>query len=416
MTVTDTRGFEGRAEVTIPARTLGVDPGTTRPRTLLTVSGRNFIAANPDGSHVAIDLAYDCGGSARRTVGTEPDTSGGFASTLRVPDGCGIPSTNTINAIVEVESTWTLKEMVTHDIPEAEIAVTPDRAAVGQAISVTGLGFRPFERVVSMTLGPTDILGSREEYTDREGHISITGLTVADISPGWHVLVVEVGEGAGRTAARVSLEVEESSSAGAPTDDCGQTLTGDGSIGGLWADGCESETRGGRYARYYTFTLAQEWEVTITLESADADTYLYLREGESRSGNFLHDDDDSPDTTRSQIQETLAAGSYTIEATTYWQGETGSFTLTVSGLVTTGTTPPAGTSTTDRETLVALYNATDGPNWTVSTGWLTYEPLNEWYGVSVDSSSRVIELSLLENQATSPSENGTVSQQVSEAE
>ena len=29
---------------------------------------------------------------------------------------------------------------------------------------------------------------------------------------------------------------------------------------------------------------------------------------------------------------TLAAGSYTIEATTYEVGETGSFTLTVSGL------------------------------------------------------------------------------------
>ena len=31
VTVTDTRGVEGCAEVTIPARTLGVDPGTARP-------------------------------------------------------------------------------------------------------------------------------------------------------------------------------------------------------------------------------------------------------------------------------------------------------------------------------------------------------------------------------------------------
>ena len=36
--------------------------------------------------------------------------------------------------------------------------------------------------------------------------------------------------------------------------------------------------------------------------------------------------------TRSKIEETLSAGSYTIEATTYGTGETGSFTLAVSGL------------------------------------------------------------------------------------
>ena len=68
------------------------------------------------------------------------------------------------------------------------------------------------------------------------------------------------------------------------------------------------------------------------MESDDADTYLYLRQGETRSGPFLHEDDDSPDRTRSQIQETLAAGSYTIEATTYEAGQTGDFTLTVTGL------------------------------------------------------------------------------------
>ena len=90
--------------------------------------------------------------------------------------------------------------------------------------------------------------------------------------------------------------------------------------------------------------------MSITLESNDADTYLYLRAGEARSGEFLYENDDYPeagDTDKSQIQETLAAGSYTIEATTYSAGETGSFTLTVSGLGTTGATPP-GPEPTDR--------------------------------------------------------------------
>ena len=119
-----------------------------------------------------------------------------------------------------------------------------------------------------------------------------------------------------------------------PTDDpCRQTLPGDDTVTGDWADDCESAVGDRGYARYYTFTLAEESEVTITLES-DTDPYLYLREGEAKEGDFLHENDDIVlvTNTNSRIEETLAAGTYTIEATTYGFGETGSFTLTVSGL------------------------------------------------------------------------------------
>ena len=37
----------------------------------------------------------------------------------------------------------------------------------------------------------------------------------------------------------------------------------------------------------------------------------------------------------------------------------------------------------DRAALMALYNATDGPNWVDNTNWLTDAPLGEWYGVSI---------------------------------
>ena len=46
----------------------------------------------------------------------------------------------------------------------------------------------------------------------------------------------------------------------------------------------------------------------------------------------------------------------------------------------------------DRDILLALYNATDGPNWTNNTNWLSDKPIGEWYGVRVDSQGRVIEL------------------------
>ena len=70
----------------------------------------------------------------------------------------------------------------------------------------------------------------------------------------------------------------------------------------------------------------------------------------------------------------------------------------------------AGSVETDREALVALYNATDGPNWADNTNWLSDRPLGEWYGVETDISGRVIDVNLSENQlrGTIPAELGNL--------
>ena len=49
---------------------------------------------------------------------------------------------------------------------------------------------------------------------------------------------------------------------------------------------------------------------------------------------------------------------------------------------------------TDRDVLVALYNATDGPNWKQKTNWDTDAPLSDWYGVTANDQGRVVKLSL----------------------
>ena len=48
----------------------------------------------------------------------------------------------------------------------------------------------------------------------------------------------------------------------------------------------------------------------------------------------------------------------------------------------------------DRAALVALYNATDGPNWVNNENWLTDAPLADWYGVRTEGSGRVVSLNL----------------------
>ena len=52
----------------------------------------------------------------------------------------------------------------------------------------------------------------------------------------------------------------------------------------------------------------------------------------------------------------------------------------------------------DKEALEALYDATDGSNWTTSTNWKTSAALSAWHGVDTDASGRVTGLSLSGNQ------------------
>ena len=56
----------------------------------------------------------------------------------------------------------------------------------------------------------------------------------------------------------------------------------------------------------------------------------------------------------------------------------------------------------DRDLLMALYDATGGPQWRVSENWLTDRPLEEWHGVEVDGDGRVAWLRLQYNKLTGP--------------
>ena len=200
-----------------------------------------------------------------------------------------------------------------------------------------------------------------------------------------------------------------------PADPCVEQLTGDGIVNGSWETGseCMSENRdgdgAGAYARYYTFTLTEQSELTITLESTE-DTYLYLLNGIGRDGEQVAENDDidrEGGDYNSQIVETVAPGDYTIEATTYETGVPGIFKLTVGGLGKS-MIPPGPSS--DREVLVALYNATDGSDWDDNDNWLSQEDIGEWLGVTTDEYGRVIQLALSDNElnGTLPSELGNL--------
>lgn len=70
------------------------------------------------------------------------------------------------------------------------------------------------------------------------------------------------------------------------------------------------------------------------------------------------------------------------------------------------------TRSPDRPTLIALYEATAGPNWTNNRDWLSDLPIDEWHGVEIGSNGRVVELKLENNQLVGeiPPELGSLSE------
>ena len=87
----------------------------------------------------------------------------------------------------------------------------------------------------------------------------------------------------------------------------------------------------------------------------------------------------------------VAEGTATITANV--EASSGSAEITVREIAITGT---------DRDILVTLYKATDGPNWKNAENWLTDAPLGDWHGVDTDGRGRVTRLSLSSNGPRGP--------------
>ena len=81
-----------------------------------------------------------------------------------------------------------------------------------------------------------------------------------------------------------------------------------------------------------------------------------------------------------------------------WAVECWAMALNIEELLVPSSGVPATEDVpTDRDVLVAFYDATNGRNWSNSQNWLSDGPLDSWHGVATDSNGRVSRLSLLDN-------------------
>ena len=175
--VEDSGGRVGEATLTIPERTLTVDPPASRVGTTVTIAGTGFPANNsesPDGAPT-VSIEYD--GSARLSV--IPDASGNFTATMQVPLNADIPSTNTVDAVFNVGPSGSQTPVTTtavHEVPSGDIILSVSEAAPGDTVTVSGVGFKGYTSLSSLTIGTTDILPSPRPQTGITGEISASFL------------------------------------------------------------------------------------------------------------------------------------------------------------------------------------------------------------------------------------------------
>ena len=142
-------------------------------------------------------------------------------------------------------------------------------------------------------------------------------------------------------------------------------------------------------------TVAQTVSVVTVSPSADTlvafgDTTRLLAEAMDANGHVV------PGTefvwVSSNTEVALVDGSGLVTA-----AAAGGATVTATSVSVSGTAAVTVVENPDREALVALYEATDGPNWFNSDNWLADTPLGNWYGVNTDDLGRVVGLSLSSN-------------------
>ena len=128
------------------------------------------------------------------------------------------------------------------------------------------------------------------------------------------------------------------------------------------------------------------------------------------SGYFSDPDGDALTYSAASSNASVAGASVSGSAVTITAVAQGSATITVTARDPGGLTASQearvtvspGTSTSERDILEALYNATGGPNWINQDNWLTDAPLGDWHGVDTNPAGRVIKLDLERNRLAGP--------------
>ena len=191
--VTDGENRTGSVDITVPQRTLTIDPAAARPGETVTLTGVGFPATNTRSKKQntpPVSITYGDSG----IVGTAtPDADGDISIRFRVPLDANIPSTNRVEANYTIPGASTLiRTHVNHEVPGARLTLSMDEGKPGDTLIMTGDGFKAFASVEYVRIGGIDVTPAPKPATNRDGEFT-ANILVPDLAVGTNAIDVKVG-------------------------------------------------------------------------------------------------------------------------------------------------------------------------------------------------------------------------------
>jgi hypothetical protein len=184
-TAVDTAGRTSSGTVSIKRSSITVSPEVSTRGTYVTVDGAGFPTGKMSGSGYRYQVLIDYGGKlVARAV---PGVTGTFRVRFQVPSTVKVNSINTVTAVLERFPS--VKAQATHQVPDAQLVITPAAAPVGGVVSISGTGFRLFSQVV-FGLGHQWMVPQPAVYTDINGDFKTEFTVPAGLKPGTHALTI----------------------------------------------------------------------------------------------------------------------------------------------------------------------------------------------------------------------------------
>jgi hypothetical protein len=188
--ITDKGGGVGEAFLTIPDRTLVLDPIESRRGSIVSFSGTGYQADS------SVSIFYGpATGSSRTTINA--DASGNITGSFEVENTVNIPKTTTVTAEIACNTQGadtcieTTADAV-HKVPPAVITVEPASAAPGDTIIISGLGFPGFVSIKFLEIANVSALPVPAPATDVDG-VFIAHALVPQLETGSQSLLVTAG-------------------------------------------------------------------------------------------------------------------------------------------------------------------------------------------------------------------------------
>ena len=183
---TDANGFEGSVSITVLEPSLSVNPTVASPRDYITISGANWPISTSDvDNEVSINVDD-------RDRSASVDSTGRFNYSYQLSGSIDIGTSHTITVTYDGGDGGDIEEEIDFEVPESNVVLTPSQARPGETIGLEITGMPIYSLVKHIKIDGADRLDISFN-TDAEGDVTVTGILVPFLDPGFYPVEVGVG-------------------------------------------------------------------------------------------------------------------------------------------------------------------------------------------------------------------------------